>query len=135
MSKVEPFDSATTSSRRAQITLDGGDGSIIKGAVETIQPETRPELLELMTWVTMSDDSTSTPTQTRPVNTESRGFGASGVGLCRTEHMFFDAGRIVAVREMILAQTEGATRSGLPSSSPCSVTTLRPSFELWTGSL
>ena len=88
------------------ITLDGGVGEVIKGQVPTIAPTMNKDFQELMKWV---DDirqikvrtNADTPTDSRVA----RGFGAEGIGLCRTEHMFFEPGRIDAVREMILSET------------------------------
>ena len=95
------------------ITLDGGDGSVMRGDVPTIQPETRPEVDVLMGWVDEFRRLGVYANADTPRDCEvAVGFGAEGVGLCRTEHMFFDGERIRAVREMILAEdTEGRARA------------------------
>ena len=88
------------------ITLDGSTGEIIRGQVATIVPTLNENFKELMRWV---DDirtmkvrtNADTPTDAKVA----RSFGAEGIGLCRTEHMFFEPDRIDAVREMILADT------------------------------
>ncbi|MEG9884461.1 MAG: pyruvate, phosphate dikinase [Hyphomicrobiales bacterium] len=86
------------------LTIDGASGRIIKGRVATITPEISPDFTRLMRW---SDDlrrlkvraNADTPADARAA----RDFGAEGIGLCRTEHMFFHEERIPAMREMILA--------------------------------
>ena len=96
------------------ITIDGSTGEIMAGAVPTTEPELGDDFATLMRWV---DEvrvlkvraNAETPEDART----SRGFGAEGIGLCRTEHMFFDATRIVAMREMIMAEDEAARRNAL----------------------
>lgn len=89
------------------ITIDGSTGDIILGQVATIQPEMSKYFRELMKWV---DDVRTLRVRTNadtPIDAKiAREFGAEGIGLCRTEHMFFDPTRIDAVREMILADSE-----------------------------
>lgn len=86
------------------ITLDGSTGEVMRGTVATVQPELTGEFGILMGWV---DKIRRLKVRTNADSPEdaavARGFGAEGIGLCRTEHMFFDAQRIMAVREMILA--------------------------------
>ncbi len=95
------------------ITIDGSSGEIYRGAVQTIQPELSGDFATLMTWAdgirTLKvRTNAETPTDCRTAIS----FGAEGIGLCRTEHMFFDTTRIVAVREMILAEhTEGRRKA------------------------
>ena len=89
------------------ITIDGGTGEVMKGEVATIQPELSGDFAKIMEWAdrfrTMKvRTNAETPSECR----SALRFGAEGVGLSRTEHMFFDAGRIVAMREMILADDE-----------------------------
>jgi pyruvate,orthophosphate dikinase len=86
------------------ITLDGTTGEVIKGAVPTVQPAMTGEFGQLMGWVDQIRrlkvrTNADTPHDSRVA----RQFGAEGIGLCRTEHMFFEGERIMAVREMILA--------------------------------
>ena len=88
------------------ITVDGSTGSVYMGKVPTVDPEPSPDFHRLMSWadglralgVRANAD---TPTDAR----KARELGAEGIGLCRTEHMFFEGDRIQAVREMILART------------------------------
>ncbi len=88
------------------ITLDGSTGEVILGEVPTVSPTLNQNFVELMKWVDATRQlqvrtNADTPQDTRVA----RGFGAEGIGLCRTEHMFFDPDRIDAVREMILADS------------------------------
>ncbi len=96
------------------ITLDGGTGEVMLGAVPTIQPELSGDFATLMEWADRHRrlrvrTNAETPADAR---TAVR-FGAEGIGLCRTEHMFFEDERIVAVREMILAGDEKGRRAAL----------------------
>src|SRR4029077_2848955 len=86
------------------ITLDGGAGHVYLGALPTVNAALTGEFRELMGWAdevrTMRVRANAdTPLDARTA----RAFGAEGIGLCRTEHMFFDEERIQAMREMILA--------------------------------
>jgi pyruvate,orthophosphate dikinase len=95
------------------ITINGSTGEVMLGAVPTVQPELSGDFATLMGWAdqvrTMGVRANAdTPADARTA----RRFGAEGIGLCRTEHMFFDAERIIAVREMILADDiEGRKRA------------------------
>ncbi|WP_152609832.1 pyruvate, phosphate dikinase [Geobacter sp. OR-1] len=87
------------------ITLDGSTGEVIQGAVATVPPQLTGDFATLMSWVDKHRrlkvrTNADTPNDSRVA----REFGAEGIGLCRTEHMFFEADRIMAVREMILAE-------------------------------
>ena len=101
------------------ITIDGSMGQVLQGHVAMQEPELSGEFNTLMQW---ADEIRSlkvrtnadTPTDARTA----RGFGAEGIGLCRTEHMFFEGERIVAVREMILADDEKGRRSALAKLLP-----------------
>ena len=91
------------------ITIDGASGEVYLGAVDTIQPRMSDEFARMMAWADETRrmrvrTNAETPADARvAVN-----FGAEGIGLCRTEHMFFDADRIVAMRQMIMAaDTDG----------------------------
>jgi pyruvate, orthophosphate dikinase len=96
------------------ITLDGGTGEIMKGLVPTMEPELSAEFDVLMEW---ADDVRELHVRTNadtPHDAEvARKFGAEGIGLCRTEHMFFDEERILHVRKMILAQDSAARKAAL----------------------
>ena len=88
------------------ITIDGSTGRIIQGKVPTVKPEISGDFSKLMSWADSIRKlkvrtNSETPTDTKTA----RDFGAEGIGLCRTEHMFFDEERILSVREMILSKT------------------------------
>jgi pyruvate,orthophosphate dikinase len=101
------------------VTLDGGTGEVFVGKLPTIQPELSGDFAEFMTWV---DEFRSINVRTNadtPHDAEvARSFGAEGIGLCRTEHMFFEGDRIDAVREMILADDEDGRRKALEKLLP-----------------
>ncbi|MBL4789555.1 MAG: pyruvate, phosphate dikinase [Kordiimonadaceae bacterium] len=87
------------------ITLDGSTGEVMVGEVETLQPELSGEFETLMEWADRYRTMAVRTNADTPADTKTaREFGAEGIGLCRTEHMFFDADRIIAVRQMILAE-------------------------------
>ena len=89
------------------ITIDGSSGRIILGSVPTVKPEISGDFSRLMSW---ADNLRKLKVRTNaetPLDTKvARDFGAEGIGLCRTEHMFFDEERIISVREMILSKTK-----------------------------
>ncbi|TNE61854.1 MAG: pyruvate, phosphate dikinase [Alphaproteobacteria bacterium] len=88
-----------------QITIDGGTGEVMIGAVKTLQPELAGDFATLMGWADKYRKLRVRTNADTPHDTQTaRDFGAEGIGLCRTEHMFFEGERIVAVREMILAE-------------------------------
>ena len=96
------------------VTIDGSTGEIMANEVATVQPELAGDFGTLMEWADKVRRlriraNAETPQDCRTA----RDFGAEGVGLCRTEHMFFDAARITAVREMILAEDEAGRRAAL----------------------
>jgi pyruvate,orthophosphate dikinase len=87
------------------ITVDGSTGRVILGQVPTIEPEPSEDFLQLMAWAdSMRRLGVRTNADTPRDAEVARRFGAEGIGLCRTEHMFFEGDRIDAVREMILAE-------------------------------
>jgi len=101
------------------ITIDGSTGEVMLGEVPTIQPELSGDFATLMEWAdkvrTMGVRANAdTPTDAK----NARRFGAEGIGLCRTEHMFFDGNRITAVREMIMADDAEGRRKALAKLLP-----------------
>jgi len=101
------------------ITLDGATGQIMLGVVPTIQPELSGEFAELMAWAdSVRTLKVRTNAETPADAAQARKFGAEGIGLCRTEHMFFEGDRIVAVRQMILADDEKGRRAALDKIEP-----------------
>lgn len=116
------------------ITLDGGTGQVMAGEVATIEPELAGDFGTLMEWADRHRrmkvrTNAETPADCRMA----RQFGAEGIGLCRTEHMFFDAGRISAVREMILADSEKGRRAALDKLLPEQRADFRQIFEVMVG--
>ena len=88
------------------ITIDGSSGEIISGEVPTVKPEISGDFSKLMSWADSFRKLKVRTNSETPVDTKTaREFGAEGIGLCRTEHMFFDEERIISVRQMILSKT------------------------------
>ncbi len=101
------------------ITIDGAKGEVMVGEVPMIQPELSGDFGLLMAWADNARRLKVRANAETPADAQTaREFGAEGIGLCRTEHMFFDADRIVAVREMILADDEGGRRAALEKLLP-----------------
>ena len=89
------------------ITLDGSTGRIILGKVKTLKPEISGDFFKLMSWADEFRKLKIRTNSETPLDTKiARDFGAEGIGLCRTEHMFFDEERILSVREMILSKAK-----------------------------
>jgi pyruvate,orthophosphate dikinase len=89
------------------ITIDGSSGRIILGNVPTVKPEISGDFSKLMSWADKIRKLKVRTNSETPLDTKTaRDFGAEGIGLCRTEHMFFDEERILSVREMILSKTK-----------------------------
>jgi pyruvate, orthophosphate dikinase len=98
----------------ATITLDGSTGEVMLGEVATIEPELVGDFGTLMAWADRHRRMRVRANAETPADCRlARQFGAEGVGLCRTEHMFFEASRILAVRQMILAEDEAGRRAAL----------------------
>ena len=101
------------------ITIDGGVGEIMLGAIPTVQPELSGDFSTVMGWADSMRRLKVRANAETPLDTKTaRKFGAEGIGLCRTEHMFFDATRITAVREMIVATDEKGRRAALAKLEP-----------------
>jgi len=89
------------------ITIDGSTGRIISGSVATVKPEISGDFSKLMSWADSFRKLNIRTNSETPKDTKTaKDFGAEGIGLCRTEHMFFDEERILSVREMILSKTK-----------------------------
>ncbi len=116
------------------VTIDGSTGQVLLGEVAMLQPELSGEFATLMGW---ADEvrrlkvrtNAETPADARVAVK----FGAEGIGLCRTEHMFFDEDRIVAVREMILADDEKGRRAALAKLLPMQRSDFVELFEIMAG--
>ncbi|BBI20841.1 pyruvate, phosphate dikinase [Qipengyuania flava] len=116
------------------ITIDGANGQVMAGEVATIEPELAGDFGTLMEWADKHRRMrVRTNAETETECRMARQFGAEGIGLCRTEHMFFDAGRISAVREMILADTEAGRRAALEKLLPEQRSDFVTIFEVMAG--
>ncbi|EJL26144.1 pyruvate, phosphate dikinase [Novosphingobium sp. AP12] len=116
------------------ITLDGSTGEIMSGLVPTIEPELAGDFATLMVWADKHRRMKVRTNAETPADCKmARQFGAEGIGLCRTEHMFFDAGRISAVRQMILAEDEGGRRAALAKLLPEQRADFQSIFEVMAG--
>ena len=89
------------------ITIDGGSGKVMRGLVPTVQPEISGYFSTIMKWADQFRKlKVRTNAETKTDSKIAREFGAEGIGLCRTEHMFFDEERILSVRQMILSKSK-----------------------------
>jgi len=116
------------------ITIDGSNGQVLDGAVAMLQPELSGDFAAIMKWADATRrmkvrTNAETPADARMA----RSFGAEGIGLCRTEHMFFEGARIVAMREMILADTEKDRRAALAKLLPMQRADFLELFEIMAG--
>ena len=116
------------------ITIDGSTGQVLKGRVAMLQPELSGDFAQLMDWADRTRRMTvrtnaDTPTDARAA----RSFGAEGIGLCRTEHMFFEGERIQVMREMILAADEEGRRRALAKLLPMQRSDFTELFEIMHG--
>jgi len=123
-----------TFKKGATVTIDGSTGQVIEGSVAMLQPELSGEFATIMEWADKARRlgvraNADTPTDARVA----RKFGAEGIGLCRTEHMFFEGDRIVAVREMILADDEKGRRAALAKLLPIQRGDFADLFEIMSG--
>jgi pyruvate,orthophosphate dikinase len=116
------------------LTIDGTTGEVMAGAVPTKQPELSGDFALLMSWADKERRMKVRANAETPLDAETaRRFGAEGIGLCRTEHMFFDAERILAVREMILADNEAGRRAALAKLEPMQRADFIALFKIMTG--
>ncbi len=116
------------------ITIDGASGEVMIGEVKTLQPELAGDFGTLMVWADRYRKlkvrtNADTPHDTRTA----REFGAEGIGLCRTEHMFFEGERIIAVREMILAEEIDGRRAALAKLLPMQRSDFEEIFKIMRG--
>lgn len=101
------------------ITIDGSSGQVLKGVIAMLQPELSGDFGKIMAWADASRRMTVRTNAETPADARAaRSFGAEGIGLCRTEHMFFEDGRINVMREMILAEDEAGRRLALAKLLP-----------------
>jgi pyruvate, orthophosphate dikinase len=116
------------------ITIDGGEGEVLVGAAPMVDPEVSGDFATLMGWADGFRRLRVRANAETPEDAAvARGFGAEGIGLARTEHMFFDENRIAAVREMILADDEAGRRAALAKIAPMQRTDFVQLFEIMAG--
>ncbi|GMB81247.1 pyruvate, phosphate dikinase [Shinella zoogloeoides] len=116
------------------ITIDGSSGQILKGEIPMLQPELSGDFGRIMEWADRTRrmkvrTNAETPADARAA----RSFGAEGIGLCRTEHMFFEGSRINVMREMILAEDEAGRRAALAKLLPMQRSDFAELFEIMHG--
>lgn len=117
-----------------EITLDGANGQIMLGIVPTVEPELAGDFGILMEWADAHRRMKVRTNAETPADCKmARSFGAEGIGLCRTEHMFFDASRIKAVRQMILAEEEAGRSRALDVLLPEQRADFTAIFEVMAG--
>jgi pyruvate,orthophosphate dikinase len=101
------------------ITIDGSSGQVLKGSISMLQPELSGDFGKIMAWADATRRMTVRTNAETPADARAaRSFGAEGIGLCRTEHMFFEDDRINVMREMILADDEAGRRLALAKLLP-----------------
>lgn len=116
------------------ITIDGAVGRVFFGAVKTIQPKLSGDFATLMGWADKGRRMRVRANAETPHDAKvARNFGAEGIGLCRTEHMFFDAERIIAVREMILAEDRAGRATALAKLLPMQRSDFAEIFKVMSG--
>ncbi|MGI9408042.1 MAG: pyruvate, phosphate dikinase [Hyphomicrobiaceae bacterium] len=116
------------------LTIDGTTGQILRGEVATRQPELSGDFARLMAWADAARTMGVRANADTPRDAQqAKSFGAEGIGLCRTEHMFFDDDRIQAVREMILADDEAGRRQALEKILPMQREDFVGLFEIMDG--
>ena len=116
------------------LTIDGASGEVMAGSVPTVLPELVGDFGTLMEWADkLRRMAVRTNAETPEDCRVAREFGAEGIGLCRTEHMFFEADRITAVRQMILAENEAGRRAALEKLLPEQRSDFHSIFEVMVG--
>jgi pyruvate,orthophosphate dikinase len=116
------------------VTIDGSTGEVLAGSVKMIEPELTGDFAALMVWADQVRRLKVRANAETPLDARTaRQFGAEGIGLCRTEHMFFDEHRIAAVREMILADDEAGRRAALAKIAPFQKTDFVELFTIMEG--
>ncbi|MGE0846279.1 MAG: pyruvate, phosphate dikinase [Flavobacteriaceae bacterium] len=124
----------TTLKKGDVLTIDGTTGQVLLGEVKMLQPELSGEFGELMEWADKVRRMGIRANADTPVDARmARKFGAEGIGLCRTEHMFFDDDRIVAVREMILSDDSKGREKALSRILPMQRGDFTELFEIMAG--
>ncbi len=113
------------------ISLNGSAGAVYRGQIKTVQPEFSGDFGTIMSW---ADEIRKLKVRTNADNpkdaAQALAFGAEGIGLCRTEHMFFEEERIPAIRQMILAETEEERRTALAKLLPFQKSDFKGMYEV-----
>ncbi|MBV1900311.1 MAG: pyruvate, phosphate dikinase, partial [Kordiimonadaceae bacterium] len=116
------------------LTIDGSTGEVMVGEVKTLQPELSGEFSKLMAWADEYRTMNVRTNADTPADTQTaREFGAEGIGLCRTEHMFFEGERIVAVRQMILSEDLAGRKGALAKLLPMQRSDFEAIFKIMHG--
>jgi pyruvate,orthophosphate dikinase len=116
------------------ITIDGGTGKVMKGLVPTVQPEISGYFSTIMKWADQFRKlNVRTNAETENDSKTAREFGAEGIGLCRTEHMFFDEERILSVRQMILSKSREDRDNALSKLLPHQKNDFKKIFKVMSG--
>ena len=116
------------------ITIDGGSGKVMLGEVSTVKPDTSGDFSKLMDWADQYRKLKVRTNSETPADTKTaRDFGAEGIGLCRTEHMFFDEKRIISVRQMILSKTPEDRKKALAKLLPYQKSDFFEIFKIMNG--
>jgi pyruvate,orthophosphate dikinase len=116
------------------ITIDGSNGQVLLGQVKMLEPELSGEFATLMGWADKVRRMKVRANAETPLDARTaRNFGAEGIGLCRTEHMFFEGDRIIAVREMILSDDEAGRRAALAKLLPMQRADFAEIFTIMSG--
>ena len=116
------------------ITIDGGTGSVIVGSVPLVPPQINDDFSAVLEWADAVRRMKVRTNADNPADAaKAREFGAEGIGLCRTEHMFADADRLGLMREMILAADEDGRRSALDRLLPIQQEDFEGIFEAMAG--
>ena len=133
--ELKQFKAGDTTIKEGEIiTIDGGSGKVMKGLVPTVQPEISGYFSTIMKW---SDEfrklKVRTNAETEADSKTAIEFGAEGIGLCRTEHMFFDEERILSVRQMILSKSKDDRNSALNKLLPYQKQDFKKIFRIMKG--
>ena len=116
------------------VTIDGSTGEVMLGAVATIQPQLSGDFAEVMGWADKVRRMKVRTNAETPLDTQTaKDFGAEGIGLCRTEHMFFDPDRIQNVREMIFAEDKEGRKKALDQLLPAQRSDFASIFKIMDG--
>ena len=116
------------------ITIDGSSGEVMSGEVKTIKPDISGDFSKIMSWADKTRKMQVRTNAETPLDTKvAREFGAEGIGLCRTEHMFFDEERILSVRQMILSKSKEDRDNALDKLLPHQKEDFKKIFQVMSG--